>query len=223
MTVSAPREAFQSAAPALAPRPEAAKPSSDYQMFLKMLTTQMKNQDPLNPIESSDYAVQLATFSGVEQQVRTNDLLTALTGQLGAASMGQYAAWVGMEARAAMSAAYDGTPLTLYPAPAQGAERTVLVAYDAQNREVMRQEIPVSADPVQWTGQTATGGQVLPGTYTFKLESYVAGEVKALDLVELFGRITEVRQEAGGPVLATAGGGLVAPAAVKALRPAATP
>ena len=42
--------------------------NSDFETFLKMLTAQMENQDPLNPIESSDYAVQLATFSGVEQQ-----------------------------------------------------------------------------------------------------------------------------------------------------------
>ena len=43
--------------------------SSDFQTFLTMLTTQLQNQDPLNPVESSDFAVQLATFSGVEQQV----------------------------------------------------------------------------------------------------------------------------------------------------------
>ena len=48
---------------------------NDFNTFLVMLTTQLQNQDPLNPIESSDYAVQLATFSGVEQQVRTNQLL----------------------------------------------------------------------------------------------------------------------------------------------------
>ncbi|MCX8509196.1 MAG: flagellar hook assembly protein FlgD [Rhodobacteraceae bacterium] len=204
-------------------QPGGANPSTDYQMFLKMLTTQMKNQDPLNPIESSDYAVQLATFSGVEQQVKTNDLLVALTGQLGVTSMGQYAAWVGMEARAPMPAAYNGTPLTLYPAPAAGAERTVLVAYDAQNHEMMRQEIAVSADPVRWTGHTATGGQLLPGNYTFKLESYVGGEMKTAEPVEMFGKITEVRQGPTGPVLVTASGGTVTPSQVKALRPLATP
>ena len=43
--------------------------SSDFDTFLKMLTAQMQNQDPMKPIDSADYAVQLATFSGVEQQV----------------------------------------------------------------------------------------------------------------------------------------------------------
>ena len=40
--------------------------NSDFTMFLKMLTTQIKNQDPLDPMDFTDFAVQLATFSGVE-------------------------------------------------------------------------------------------------------------------------------------------------------------
>ncbi|HQY42758.1 MAG TPA: flagellar hook capping FlgD N-terminal domain-containing protein [Paracoccaceae bacterium] len=205
------------------PQPAAEKVSSDYQMFLKMLTTQMKNQDPLNPIESSDYAVQLATFSGVEQQVKTNDLLTALTGQLGVTAMGQYAGWVGMEARSAAPVAYSGNPLTLYLTPAAGAEKTVLVAYDAQNREVMRQEIPVSGSSIQWTGKTASGGQVMNGTYSFRLESYLGGKLAQTDKVEAFSKITEVRQGTSGPILVMAGGATALPAEVKALRPAVMP
>ena len=221
MTVTATEATGTTAVPKV--QTAADKISSDYQMFLKMLTTQMKNQDPLNPIESSDYAVQLATFSGVEQQVKTNDLLSALTGQLGVTAMGQYAAWVGMEARSAAPVSYSGSPLTLYPTPAPGAERTVLVAYDAQNREVMRQDIPVSGDPVQWTGRTATGGQVMNGAYSFKLESYTDGKLAQTDRVEAYGKITEVRQGSAGPVLVLAGGATALPAEVKALRPPAAP
>jgi len=43
----------------------AARITSDFDTFLRMLTVQMQNQDPLNPIDSADYAVQLATFSGI--------------------------------------------------------------------------------------------------------------------------------------------------------------
>ena len=55
--------------------PSKAAVSADFDTFLKMMTTQMKNQDPTKPIDSADYAVQLATFSGVEQQTKTNQLL----------------------------------------------------------------------------------------------------------------------------------------------------
>lgn len=63
--------------------------SSDFETFLKMLTTQMENQDPLNPVDSAEFAMQLATFSGVEQQIRTNDILADMVG--GAWRVGAFA------------------------------------------------------------------------------------------------------------------------------------
>lgn len=44
----------------------------DYDSFLRLLVTQMKNQDPTKPMESTDYVAQLATFSQVEQSVQMN-------------------------------------------------------------------------------------------------------------------------------------------------------
>jgi len=222
MTTSPITETPTSAPAARTPGPTgggAAKISTDFQMFLKMLTAQMKNQDPLNPIDSTDYATQLATFSGVEQQVKTNDLLTALTGQMGVTGMGQLASWVGMEARAVAAVSYQGQPVTLYPVPAQGADRAMLVAYDSRGQEASREEIPVSADPVRWTGVTATGGQALPGTYSFRLESYTAGTLVANDGVEVYGRIREAQLGDKGAVLLLDGGGTVAASDVRALRP----
>ena len=81
--------------------------NSDFQTFLTMLTTQMQNQDPLNPMESTEFATQLATFSGVEQQVRTNELLGSLQDSMALSSMGQIAGWIGMDARAEMPMAFD--------------------------------------------------------------------------------------------------------------------
>jgi len=74
--------------------------SSDFETFLRMLTTQMRNQDPLNPVESADFAVQLATFSSVEQQVQTNALLSGLGTQMATLGMGQFPGWIGLEAEA---------------------------------------------------------------------------------------------------------------------------
>ena len=50
----------------------------DYESFLKLLVTQMKNQDPTKPMDSTDYVAQLATFSQVEQTVQTNARLEQL-------------------------------------------------------------------------------------------------------------------------------------------------
>ena len=54
------------------------KATVDYDMFLKLLVSQMQNQDPLNPAESTEYVAQLATFSQVEQSIQMNAKLADL-------------------------------------------------------------------------------------------------------------------------------------------------
>ena len=51
------------------------KTQVDYQSFLKLLVAQMKNQDPTNPMDSTQYMAQLAAFSQVEQSVQMNGKL----------------------------------------------------------------------------------------------------------------------------------------------------
>jgi flagellar basal-body rod modification protein FlgD len=192
--------------------------ASDYTTFLKMLTVQMQNQDPLNPIESTDYAVQLATFSGVEQQVRTNELLASLAQQFGVMGMAQLAGWVGQEARAAVPVRFDGSPVTLSPNPAAGADRAVLVVKDDQGTIVAREDIPVSADPYRWLGADATGDPLPPGTYRLELESYRNGEVVATGPMESYARILEAQGGPAGTVLVLSGGVKVNAADITALR-----
>ncbi|WP_240722871.1 flagellar hook capping FlgD N-terminal domain-containing protein [Poseidonocella sp. HB161398] len=56
--------------------------NSDFDTFIKILTSQIKNQDPANPLDSTELATQLATFSGVEQQVLTNKILQNIFDEL---------------------------------------------------------------------------------------------------------------------------------------------
>lgn len=192
--------------------------SSDFEMFLKMLTAQMTNQDPLNPIESSDYAVQLATFSGVEQQVRTNDLLQGLASQMGLTSMAQMAGWVGREARAAAPAHFDGTPITLAPNPAAVADDVKLVVKDSTGTVVQTLTLPVSGDPIEWVGVTSDGRPLPSGTYTFEVESYSQGELLISEPAELYQEIQEVRSIGGELMLLFKGGQQIPASQVTALR-----
>ncbi len=50
----------------------------DYNAFLQLLLAQMKNQDPTQPMDSTEYMAQLASFSNVEQAMKTNAKLDAL-------------------------------------------------------------------------------------------------------------------------------------------------
>jgi len=70
MTTTVPATANQSTAKS--------KASVDYQSFLKLLIAQMKNQDPTQPMDSTQYVAQLATFSQVEQSVQMNTKLDSI-------------------------------------------------------------------------------------------------------------------------------------------------
>jgi len=68
------------------------KTAVDYQSFLKLLIAQMKNQDPTQPMDSTQYVAQLATFSQVEQSVQMN---TKLDGILQSSALSQADALIG--------------------------------------------------------------------------------------------------------------------------------
>ena len=70
---------------------QASTVSADFKTFLRMLTEQIQNQDPMNPIDSSDYATPLATFSSVEQQVLANSYLENIQSALSTSSLASVA------------------------------------------------------------------------------------------------------------------------------------
>ncbi|HEY6919116.1 MAG TPA: flagellar hook capping FlgD N-terminal domain-containing protein, partial [Tabrizicola sp.] len=196
------------------------KITSDFNTFLKMLTVQMQNQDPMNPIDSADYAVQLATFSGVEQQVRTNQLLADMQGKFQQMGMAEMASWIGKEARSPAPVRYDGAPVTLSPNPAVGANRAVLAVRDAQGTLVSREEIPVSSQPYQWLGAGMDGSPLPPGTYSIALESMNGEAVIDSRAVEHYARVIEARGGPSGTKLVLEGGIEVSATDVTALREA---
>lgn len=192
--------------------------SSDFETFLKMLTAQARYQDPLEPIDSSEYAAQLAQFSMVEQQVKSNDLLTALATQFGSGNMTQTAGWIGMEALTTAPTFFDGSPVEINPNPAAAADQVFMIVRDSSGQEVQRLALPVSAEPVLWAGVTNDGSPFEKGLFSFDIESRVRGEIILSEPVQTYGRVTEARLQDGEPVLILEGGSAITAASVTGLR-----
>lgn len=192
--------------------------SSDFETFLKMLTAQARYQDPLEPIDSSEYAAQLAQFSMVEQQVLSNDLLQVLSAQMSAGSISEIAGWIGMEARTTAPVSFDGSPITVIPKSEAGADEAVLVAYDADGEEVYRKQIELGSEPVEWTGVADDGTELPPGLYSFKVESRLAGTTIGINAGETYSKITEARRQGAATVFILEGGSAVTAEGVSALR-----
>ncbi|RRH68143.1 flagellar hook capping FlgD N-terminal domain-containing protein [Falsigemmobacter faecalis] len=198
---------------------QAAVISSDFQTFLKMLTTQMQNQDPLNPMESTEFATQLATFSGVEQQVRTNAWLEQIATAGGAGGLTALSGLIGMEAELPTPARFAGSPLTLRSGLPPGAVSADLIVRDPSGQEVARQLWPQTAKELAWAGTSASGNPLPQGEYHFSLELRDAsGGLREVAVTRLTG-ISEVRLNAeGAGLLVLSDGGEVAADAPLALR-----
>ena len=181
--------------------------SSDFEVFLKMLTAQMRYQDPLNPVDSTDYATQLATFSGVEQAVLTNDLLKALTAQISLGGLSDMAGLVGKEVRSTAPASFAGQPLTLYPQAMPQGDLAELVVRDDIGREVQRMALTTGTDSITWAGVDPFGAPLPYGTYSFTVETRSNGTLIADTGVDTYARVTEVRLVDGQAMLYLAGGG----------------
>ena len=189
--------------------------SSDFETFLRMLTTQMQNQDPLNPMEATDFAVQLATFSGVEQAVRTNQLLENLMSQ---SVMGDLAGLIGKMVRSPGPARFDGTSLELTLPPASGADSARLIVRDRLGGIVDSTEVSPAGGRFQWRGLGPDGMSLPDGDYSFEIAGYRAGVLDTTIPVETYTEVIEIRREGATNTLVLAGGHEVAATDITALR-----
>lgn len=175
--------------------------SSDFEVFLKMLTAQAKYQDPLEPIDSSEYAAQLAQFSMVEQQVTTNDLMEQILSALGTNDIAGAANWIGMEALVQGPARYDGDPVTIAPNPPIAADEVTLIVTNTQGIELQRLAMPLGAEPYIWDGLKPDGSEFTHGEYNFQIESKGNGEILVTEPALAYSRVTEARIENGNTLL----------------------
>lgn len=192
--------------------------SSDFETFLKMLTAQARYQDPLEPIDSTEYAAQLAQFSMVEQQVKTNETLTSLTDRLGGSDLSALAGLVGLDARVPGPVTFDGAPVSLAVAEKPGAQRADLVVTDGAGAEVQRLPLPPGKNEVVWSGLKADGTLFPFDEYQLFVESFSGDVPIARDPAQSYGRVTEAQISEGQVVLVLRGGRTVQAASVTALR-----
>ena len=182
---------------------------SDFDVFLQMMTAQARYQDPLDPIDSTEYASQLAQFSMVEQQVGTNDFLTALFNRMNLSGFAGLAGWVGMEARAVAPVEFTGSAVTVIPYPNENADDAYLVATDVDGAVVTREQIPLGNTPIEWQGLQQDGTPVPHGTYSLSVENRQEGQVIGTSSAEIYGRVIKTQMLNGEIVLVLAGGHMV--------------
>lgn len=204
--------------------------ASNFETFLTLLTSQLKNQDPLSPVDSNQFTAQLTQMAGVEQQLLTNDLLKGLLAAQGGGGLANAATYIGKEATAAWSATKltDGEATWSYELAANAASARLEVL-DGSGNVVWSGDAPDKTTGVHdftWDGEATSGSDGQEGeVYSLRVVAKDAAGGAVDSQVLTRGRITGVEMYDGVPYL-TVGNSILPLSTVIALeeaRTAATP
>ena len=209
----------QSASPNVgASTTKASTVSADFETFLKMLTAQIQNQDPMNPIVSSDYATQLATFSSVEQQVLANSYLENIQSALSTSSLASVADWLGKSAKIEENLWFDGNSIDLEFELPIDATRGELVIQSQTGNEVFRTNVDPEDRKIIWSGTHSNGASAEYGSYRAILIPFQGDDPLPETPVFSFQKLVEAGQGNGVATLLLESDEAVAPQDVIALR-----
>ena len=183
--------------------------SGNFQTFLKLLMTQLKNQDPTSPLDTNQFTSQLVQFASVEQQINTNKSLTQLIELTQSGQVLQSSAMVGRQVEVASDklALQNGSAAVKFNTTSDGP---VAVAVYADNGAKLADGLvnaTTGSNQWTWNGRNGNGALVRDGAYRVAVTgSNPDGSSKALPFTVL-GTATGVEQKNNGIKLQL--GGLV--------------
>jgi flagellar basal-body rod modification protein FlgD len=178
--------------------------SGNLNTFLTLLTTQLQNQDPLSPMDSTQFTQQLVEYSQVEQQINTNsnlqNLISLQQSGAGAAAVG----YLGKEVTITNgNAALTNSSATWnYTLGASAASATLSIT-NASGQVVYNGSGPTSAgnNAFTWNGQDNNGNQLPDGTYTLAVNAVGSNGAQITSSVSTTGTVSEINLSGTAPQL----------------------
>ena len=176
----------------------------EFNSFIKLLTAQIRNQDPLSPMDSTQFVDQLATFSTLEQQVASNTHLEGIASMIGGLHSSILAGqWLGETVAIDTSwAPYSGEGVDLVIDIPESTDETILKVRDADGNEIWSKTLDPEASTYTWNGETSTGDQMAEdGVYQLEIQMYKDGELQRTTSPRLIGTVTGVTVDENGTLL----------------------
>lgn len=175
--------------------------AEDFSQFLTLLTTQLQNQDPLSPMDSTEFTNQLVQFSQVEQQINSNqkldDLVALQLSSISSVALG----YVGMDiSYLSAEASYDGTtPVKINYSLSDEAIEAKVNIYDEDGALVYSGAVPKTAGRHEftWTGIETDGDAVGAGTYTVKIDAIDSDDDPIATSTAVSGRVRGIETQNG--------------------------
>ncbi len=201
---------------------DAQKLADDFDDFLLLLTTQLENQDPTEPLDTNEFTQQLVMFASVEQQVATNSNIEQLVEATVASGVQQSLGYIGkaIEAVGDKGVLADGQAVFAYELP-QTATRVDVSILNSGGQVVFSGAGSTDAgrNTVLWDGINSFNSQQMPdGTYQIVVSARGTGDSELDVTTFTTGRVTSAEVDAEGQTLLTVGTTKVPVSDVRAVR-----
>jgi flagellar basal-body rod modification protein FlgD len=182
--------------------------AGNFQSFLTLLTTQLQNQNPLDPLDTNQFTQQLVEFAGVQQQLNTNDSLATLVSLQQTAQSTQALGFVGKTAVVSGSTAAltDSTATWQLSVPTASTVNITIASSTGQN--VFSGSYSVAAgnnQPFTWNGQGSDGTQEPDGNYTMTATAKDASNNTVAITTAIQGVVSSVDLTQSPPLLSIGG------------------
>jgi len=178
--------------------------SGNFDTFLTLLTTQLQNQDPTNPMDSNQFTQELVEFSGVEQQINTNNNLQTLIslqqGSAGTAATGYLGKTITVTN--GQAALQNGEADWSYALGSSAAANTLTVSNSAgQVVYTTAGQTTEGQHDFSWNGEDNNGNQLPDGTYTLAVNATDSTGAAVTSATASEGVVSEVNMTTGTPEL----------------------
>jgi len=182
----------------------AAQLSGNFDTFLTLLTTQLQNQDPTNPMDSNQFTQELVQFSGVEQQINTNNNLQTLIslqqGNAGTAATSYLGKTITVTN--GQAALQDGEADWSYALGSSAVATTLTVTNSAgQVVYTTPGETAEGQHDFSWDGEDSSGNQLPDGAYTLTVNGTDSTGAAVTSAIASEGVVNEVNMTTGTPQL----------------------
>ena len=177
--------------------------AGNFDTFLSLLTTQLKNQNPLDPLDTNQFTQQLVQFSSVEQQLKTNDYLAALVGSNSNTVQTGAVSYIGKTVTASGTRSELVNGKAVWNFSLTDAANTSVTIKDANGNVVYTETGALQAGQGQfsWDGTTSTGGKAPDGTYSITMQGTNAEGSSVNISTQFSGVVTGVDFTGAEPVL----------------------
>lgn len=173
--------------------------AGNFQSFLQLLTTQLQNQNPLDPLDTNQFTQQLVEFAGVQQQLNTNDSLATLVSLQQATQSTEALSYVGKTVTVSGNTATMANSEAVWALSVPSASTVDVSIASSTGQNVFNGTYNVSAgnnQPFEWNGMGSDGTQNPDGNYTLTatakdsagntvaVTTSVGGVVSSVDLTQ---------------------------------------